>query len=193
MAAFADLSRVAGRTAWAVAAAVAGLQAPGVWAMVERTTGDASARSFAEYYDSPIVFPIRALLDSALRENPALRGASADVSVPDLVVEAGASTGRYPMTLRFRHIVPPECGCSTALPNRIALFVRPVGYNADWKRAAGEPPLSFGPPAERLADWRAAAAAAPACEMQMRRTCRQVVVREEGGRIVGLLGAGPLP
>ena len=170
------------RGAWALAAALATVQAPGVAVDFARALGPPGARSFAEYYDAPFVFPIK----SATSEMGAL-GGPVLVLRPDDAVEAGATMGAQGAALVFAD--GGTCKCSAERPAVMALAPRASGYAA--ADLSGSAPVErfFGPLPERIVRWRAARAAMPMCLAEMRATCARVVVRTEADQILLVFGA----
>lgn len=170
------------RGAWALAAALAAAQAPGVAVDFARALGPPGARSFAEYYDAPFVFPIK----SATREMGPLAGPVL-VLRPDAAVEAGATMGAQGAALVFAD--GGTCACSAERPALMALAPRASGYAA--ADLFGSTPLDrfFGPSPERIERWRAARASMPSCLAQLRATCERVVVRTEADQLLLVFGA----
>jgi hypothetical protein len=167
-----------GRVAIVLAASICAAQAPGVYAAVERARADYAARGFAEYFDAPLVFPIKSLFREA--------GLPSDRRVvvlrPDAAMQPGAAMGRQGAVLDFVDEAP--CRCSAEAPAVLALAMPDTGYWANG--AAPKPGMIPGP--ERVAAWRAKRAALPACEASLRATCARVLTRSVGDQPVAVLG-----
>lgn len=155
-------------------------QFPGVLAAVERARGDFAARSFAEYYDAPFVFPVKSLLREA-RLDPAAR---VSVLRPDPALQPGAAMGRQGAALEFVDEAP--CACTTARPNLLALAPPETGF---WALGAA-PPAGTGPEKSRIERWHAARDALPACRAALETSCARVLTRAVDGRLVAVLGVG---
>jgi hypothetical protein len=171
------------RVAFGAGLAALVLLAPSAYTAVAWSAGPASGRNFAEHYDSPIVFPLKAILAQARAEAGLAAGAIVLANQPDLAVKAVPG---IPIT----YAAPGElvCICNEAHPDVLALFVRYANLNAPYRDRPPGPDEIFAPRVERDAVWRAQRAERPLCLAQLRQSCKHVIERTEGGEIVAALG-----
>jgi hypothetical protein len=156
------------------------VQAPGIAAAIERARADSAARSFVEYYDAPFVFPVKALLREAGLD-PATR---VSVLRPDPAFQPGAAMGRLGAVLDFVDDAP--CACAIERPSVLILAPPETGF---WAGGAA-PPAGTGPETARIARWRAARDAMPACRVSLETSCARVLVQALDGKPVAILGTG---
>ncbi|MFM7347154.1 MAG: hypothetical protein ACKO1J_17505 [Tagaea sp.] len=177
----AGLFALEGRARSLAALALCVAQAPGAAAAVERARADFAARGFVNYYDAPFVFPIKALV----REAGFAPGTVVTVVRPDAAIQAGAAMGRQGAILDFVDEAP--CACTAERPAFMALAPPATGF---WAGGAMPPP-GTGPELQRIARWRAAHEALPACREALEASCARVLTRSVGGLPVAALGFGP--
>jgi hypothetical protein len=161
------------------------VQAPSAYTGVARSAQGSSDRNFVEFYNRPIVFPIKSLLQEATRKGLLARGATIYANRPDITVK---TVPGIIDNVEFGPIGELQCECTAAHPNIMALFVRYTNMN---KRYADVPPpasLAYGPGLEFDNVWRANRAERNACMVRMQQTCRHFLSRSEGGEVVGALG-----
>jgi hypothetical protein len=171
------------RVALAAGALALALQAMSAYTAVAWSAGPATGRNFAEHYDAPIVFPLKAIIAQARAEAGLPKNATVLANQPDLSVKPVPG---IPVTFG-----PPGemyCTCSEAHPDVMALFVRYSNLNAPYRDRAPPAGEIFAPRPERDAVWRQQRAARPNCLAQLRQSCKQVIERVEGGETVAALG-----
>jgi hypothetical protein len=166
------------RPQWALATAVVILllQAPSAYTALARAAGPSTDRNFVEHYDSPIVFPIKALTSEAQR---------AGVLPPRAPIMANLVDGTMRVlpgsTISYGPRGEMYCECGRDHPNVLALFVRfaNMSHSLAAKKQA---------PGNRVATWQETNARRQACLIALRRSCGHVFTRIEGGELVGALG-----
>lgn len=163
-------------------ATILAVQLPSLYAATARAWGPVEARSFAEYYDAPFVFPIKsAIAEAGLPPNSTIA-----VLRPDAAFVPGAAMGRQGAVLDFTD--DGDCGCSLSRATVMMLAPAATGYAA--ADLTGDSPIKrgFGPEVERIERWRAARAAMPACRAALRQSCSRIIERELDGRPTLMLG-----
>lgn len=171
------------RVALVTGLAIALLQAPGAYVGVARSAGPASDRNFAEHYDAPLVFPLKSIVAEAGRRYGLPKNAPVWSNEPDPTVKPLPG-----LSIDFARPSVLPCGCTNEHANVLALFVRYANLNA---RFADTPPSPDDPFVPRHAAdhlWRQDKADRAVCLQQMRQSCAHVIVREEAGEIVAVLG-----
>jgi hypothetical protein len=160
-------------------------QLPSAYTGVARSAQGSSDRNFVEFYNRPIVFPIKGLLSEAARKGLLSRGATIYANRPDITVK---SVPGIIDNVQFGPLGELQCECSSERPNIMALFVRYANMN---RRFADTPPPSseaYGPGHELDQIWRNNRAGREQCLALMQQTCRNFLPRMEGGEVVGALG-----
>jgi len=163
-------------------AAILIVQTFALGAVATRALGPAEARGFAEYYDAPFVFPIKA----AITQAGPIPDSRIVVLRPDAVLVPGAAMGRQGAALDF--VDDGDCACSSTRPAVMALAPAAAGYAVDDLSDAAPAPRAFGPEIARIERWRAARDAMPACREAMARACARVIERRYDDRATLLLG-----
>jgi hypothetical protein len=164
------------RWAAALAAAIALLQAPSAYTALARAAGPATGRNFVEHYDSPLVFPIKALTAEARRAGALPRGAPIVASLTDGTLRSlpGSNISYGPDAKLY-------CNCDHDHPNVLALFIRFTNMSAF---LATRP----YPSDSRFGKWQMIDARRQACLAELKTSCAHVFTRIEAGELVGALG-----
>jgi hypothetical protein len=170
------------RQALLVGILILGLQAHSAFTAVTRSAGLGMDRNFVEFFDSPLVFPIRYLLREARAANYIVHRATVLANQPDDTVRVIPG-----IDVSFGQLGELYCTCTGEHPNVMALFVQ---YNNLAAPFADRSPTGeeIGPFRDRDRLWRKNRAQRPACLAEMKRTCAHVIERNEHGEIVGALG-----
>jgi hypothetical protein len=161
------------------------VQLPSAYTGIARSAQGSSDRNFVEFYNRPIVFPIKALLSEAARKGLLPRGTTVYANRPDITVK---SVPGIIDNVQFGQLGELQCACTAAHPNIMDLFVRYANMD---RRFADTPPTvseAYGPNHEADWIWRNNRAAREQCLARMQQTCRNFLSRTEGGEVVGALG-----
>jgi hypothetical protein len=173
------------RTSAVVGIGILLVQLQSAYTGVARSVQGSSDRNFVEFYNRPIVFPIKALLAEAAQKGVLPRGATVYANRPDITVK---SVPGIIDNVQFGPLGELQCECSSERPNVMALFVRYANMN---RRFADTPPPSseaYGPGLEFDRIWRNNRVGREQCLALMQQTCRNFLSRMEGGEVVGALG-----
>jgi hypothetical protein len=159
------------------------LQVPSAYLAVARSAGPASDRNFVEFFEAPLVFPIKSLIAEAEHKGILLRGAPIVANQPDDAIRAVPG-----VNVTFGPLGELRCECNEQNPRVMALFIRYTNMATPFiNRVPGKDEL-FAPPYDRDRIWRAQRAARPMCIAKLQQTCRHVLLRDEGGETVAALG-----
>jgi hypothetical protein len=171
------------RTALIVGLLLLTLQVPGAVLAVSRSAA-LTPRSFTEFYDTPMVFPLKSLVSEARAKG----WLPSDVTIRANMLHEGVRVVPG-IPIAFGSLGELYCECSKEHPATLALFVRYVNYSAPF---AEHPPGKDEvlPPLYRNRDlmWREHRANRPMCIAKLRATCGHVLERVEGGEMTAVLG-----
>ena len=161
------------------------VQFPSAYIGAARSAQGSTDRNFTEFYDRPIVFPIKFLLAEARRKGILPRDATVYVNRPDITVKTipGVSDN-----MKFGPLGELYCKCTAEHPNIMALFVRYANMNLKYADAPPLVPGAYGPSEAYDRFWRSNRAERGMCLAQMQKTCRNFLSRSEGDEVVGALG-----
>lgn len=160
------------------------LQTQSAWIAVARSAGPGTDRNFVEHYDAPLVFPLRFLLAQAHQTGILAPNETVLANSPDEDVRTIPG-----VPIEFEPLGELRCQCHDHQRQVMTLFVRYTNLNASYADGPQRRPHSFGVMPDRESIWRANNAARPACLAELRRTCKILIERVEGGEIVGALGS----
>ena len=167
----------AARPRWVLAMTIAImlLQAPSAYTVLARSAGPVTDRNFVEYYDSPLVFPIKSLTAEARRAHALSAGAPIYANSIDNTLRSLPGSG-----IIYGPVGELYCKCGPDHPNVLALFIRFTNMSASL--ATREPTDS------RYAIWLETDRQRQVCSPQLQQTCGHVFTRIEGGELVAALG-----
>jgi hypothetical protein len=172
------------QSALVVGVAMLALQAPSAWTAVTRSAGPGTERNFVEHYDAPLVFPLKSLLTEARRTGMLKPNEIVLANQPDDAVRTVPG-----INIEFGRLGELHCQCDDERRNVMVLFIRYTNLNASFADSAQQRTRFFGLTPDRENGWRANRAARPACLAQLRRTCKNIIERTEGGEVVGAIGS----
>ena len=168
--------RLQARWALALAGLVLLLQAPSAYSALALAAGAPSDRNFVEWFDSPLVFPLKSLTADARRAGVLTRGAPVMANLVD-----GTLRPLPGSSIAYGDLGKMYCGCEAEHPNVMALFVRFT--NMSRGLATEKQPAD-----SRYGVWQATDAQRQACLATLKQSCGHVFTRVEGGELVGALG-----
>src|ERR1051325_9438229 len=151
------------------------LQAPSAYTVLARSAGPVTDRNFVEYYDSPLVFPIKSLTAEARRAHALSAGAPIFANSIDNTLRSLPGSG-----IIYGPVGELYCKCGPDHPNVLALFIRFTNMSASL--ATREPTDS------RYAIWLETDRQRQVCSAQLQQSCGHVFTRIEGGELVAALG-----
>jgi len=172
------------QAALVVGVAALALQAPSAWTAVTRSAGPGTERNFVEHYEAPLVFPLKSLLTEARQTGMLKPNEIILANQPDDAVRAVPG-----INIEFDRLGDLHCQCDDERRNVMVLFIRYTNLNASFADSAQQRTRFFGLTPDRENGWRANRAARPACLAQLRRTCKNIIERTEGGEVVGAIGS----
>jgi hypothetical protein len=159
------------------------LQVPSAYLAVARSAGPASDRNFVEFFEAPLVFPIKSLIAEAEYKGVLPHGASIVANQPDDAVRPVPG-----VNVTFGPLGELRCECSEQYPRVMALFIRYTNMATPFIGHVPAEGELFAPPHDRDRIWRAQRAARPMCIAKLQQTCLHVLLRDEGGETVAALG-----
>jgi hypothetical protein len=164
------------RWALAMAAVTMLLQAPSAYTALALSAGPATDRNFVEYYDSPLVFPIKSLTAEAKRAGALPRGAPILANSIDNTLRSLPGSG-----VTYGPVGELYCKCEAEHPNVLTLFIRFTNMSA-FLATREQPPDS------RFGVWQKTDSQRGVCLAQLKQSCGHVFSRFEGGELIGALG-----
>jgi hypothetical protein len=172
------------QSALIVGVAALALQAPGAWTAVTRSAGPETERNFVEHYDAPLVFPLQSLLAEARQAGMLKPNEIIVANQPDNDVRTVPG-----INIEFSRLGELQCQCDDERRKVMVLFIRYTNLNASFADSPRQRIRFFGLTPDRENVWRANRQARPACLAQLRRTCKNIIERTEGGEVVGAIGS----